>query len=200
MSNSYENAIELKNVTKKYDGFTLDNVSFNVPKGSIMGFIGQNGAGKTTLDVESYDIDCVLPVTINGETYAQPFRKESIKVTYFDESGFSGFASDFIGGYIMKFAPIFEEKGVLPALADMGLNLEELLGGLYLLLVDEAHMAETAIGKLVDNGSAYPLSQEVVDDSTQVGTDGCTYNNHYEAHFAKVGCRRYDNFRWKGDK
>ena len=50
MSNvkSYENAIEIKNLTKKYDGFTLDNVSFDVPKGSIMGFIGQNGAGKTT--------------------------------------------------------------------------------------------------------------------------------------------------------
>lgn len=44
----YENAIEIKNVTKKYDGFTLDNVSFEVPKGSIMGFIGQNGAGKST--------------------------------------------------------------------------------------------------------------------------------------------------------
>ena len=44
----FENAIEIKNLTKRYDGFTLDNVSFNVPKGSIMGFIGQNGAGKTT--------------------------------------------------------------------------------------------------------------------------------------------------------
>lgn len=41
----YENAIEIKGITKKYDGFTLDNVSFEVPKGSIMGFIGQNGAG-----------------------------------------------------------------------------------------------------------------------------------------------------------
>ena len=48
MSEIFENAIELKNVTKKYDGFTLDNINFNVPKGSIMGFIGQNGAGKTT--------------------------------------------------------------------------------------------------------------------------------------------------------
>lgn len=46
--NSYENAIEIKDLTKKYDGFTLDHVSFKVPKGSIMGFIGQNGAGKTT--------------------------------------------------------------------------------------------------------------------------------------------------------
>jgi len=44
----YENAIEIRGVTKRYDGFTLDNISFNVPKGSIMGFIGQNGAGKTT--------------------------------------------------------------------------------------------------------------------------------------------------------
>ena len=46
--NDYTNAIEIKNVTKKYDGFTLDNISFDVPRGSIMGFIGQNGAGKTT--------------------------------------------------------------------------------------------------------------------------------------------------------
>lgn len=44
----YENAIEISGLTKRYDGFTLDNVSFNVPKGSIMGFIGQNGAGKST--------------------------------------------------------------------------------------------------------------------------------------------------------
>lgn len=46
--NDYENAIEIKGLTKKYDGFTLDNIGFSVPKGSIMGFIGQNGAGKTT--------------------------------------------------------------------------------------------------------------------------------------------------------
>lgn len=44
----FENAIEIKDLTKKYDGFLLDHVSFNVPKGTIMGFIGQNGAGKTT--------------------------------------------------------------------------------------------------------------------------------------------------------
>ena len=45
---SYENAIEISNLRKCYDGFTLDDISFNVPKGSIMGFIGQNGAGKST--------------------------------------------------------------------------------------------------------------------------------------------------------
>ena len=42
--------IEIKNVTKKYgEKVALDNVSFNVPDGSIFAFIGHNGAGKTTL-------------------------------------------------------------------------------------------------------------------------------------------------------
>ncbi|MBQ6651712.1 MAG: ATP-binding cassette domain-containing protein, partial [Atopobiaceae bacterium] len=36
-------------VTKRYDGFTLDAVSLDVPRGSVVGLIGQNGAGKTTL-------------------------------------------------------------------------------------------------------------------------------------------------------
>ena len=44
-----DNAIELKNVCKHYSGFELKNVSFNVPTGCIMGFVGENGAGKTTI-------------------------------------------------------------------------------------------------------------------------------------------------------
>lgn len=40
--------IEVSNLTKIYSGFTLDNVSFDVEKGRIVGFIGRNGAGKTT--------------------------------------------------------------------------------------------------------------------------------------------------------
>ena len=43
-----EYAIEVQGLTKRYPGFTLDNVSFSVPSGSIVGFIGENGAGKST--------------------------------------------------------------------------------------------------------------------------------------------------------
>ncbi len=43
-----ENILEIKNLCKKYDNFELKNITFELPKGMIMGFIGENGAGKTT--------------------------------------------------------------------------------------------------------------------------------------------------------
>lgn len=41
-------AIEVEGLVKKYDDFMLDHVSFRIPEGSIVGFIGENGAGKST--------------------------------------------------------------------------------------------------------------------------------------------------------
>ena len=42
------NAIEISNLSKKYSSFTLDNISFSLPSGSILGLVGENGAGKST--------------------------------------------------------------------------------------------------------------------------------------------------------
>ena len=43
-----DNILEIRNLTKQYADFTLDHVSFSIPKGTIMGLIGENGAGKST--------------------------------------------------------------------------------------------------------------------------------------------------------
>lgn len=42
------NILQVENLSKTCPTFKLDNVSFNLEKGYIMGFIGRNGAGKTT--------------------------------------------------------------------------------------------------------------------------------------------------------
>lgn len=41
--------IEITNLNKKFDEFALKDISIKVPKGKIVGLIGENGAGKTTL-------------------------------------------------------------------------------------------------------------------------------------------------------
>ena len=88
------NVLELKNVTKKYTDFTLDNVSFSVPKGCICGFIGQNGAGKTTtisliLDIIKKDGGTI---EVMGQSMEEKgvSLKEEIGVVY-DEMGFHDF-------------------------------------------------------------------------------------------------------------
>ena len=42
------NALEIKQLTKRFDKFTLDGISFALPMGAVMGLIGENGAGKST--------------------------------------------------------------------------------------------------------------------------------------------------------
>ncbi len=86
--------LKLSNVTKKYTDFTLDNVSFSVPKGCICGFIGQNGAGKTTtisliLDIIKKDSGTIEVMGQSMEENGVAL-KEDIGVVY-DEMGFHEF-------------------------------------------------------------------------------------------------------------
>lgn len=86
------NALEIKGLTKKYKDFTLDNVSFDVPSGSIVGLIGENGSGKTTLiklmlDMINRESGEVIILGKNGDIRN---IKNEIGVVM-DEPGFPGF-------------------------------------------------------------------------------------------------------------
>lgn len=64
-----ETILKVKDLTKRYPGFVLDHISFSVPKGCIVGLIGENGAGKST--------------TING--ILDLIKKDEGKVTFWDK-------------------------------------------------------------------------------------------------------------------
>jgi ABC-2 type transport system ATP-binding protein len=48
-ANVVPKALEVRGLTKNYNGFRLTDVSFSLPSGYVMGLIGPNGAGKTTV-------------------------------------------------------------------------------------------------------------------------------------------------------
>ena len=52
-----DNILAVKNLTKDYGDFVLNDLSFSVPRGVIMGLIGENGAGKSTT------VNCILNET-----------------------------------------------------------------------------------------------------------------------------------------
>lgn len=86
-----EYALNLENVTKEYRDFKLDNLNIALPKGCIMGFVGENGAGKTTaikliLDLIKRDSGSITILGKDNRTEMDSI-KENIGVVL-DESSF----------------------------------------------------------------------------------------------------------------
>lgn len=90
--------IELKNVTKRFGTTTaVNNISFSVQKGEVVGFLGPNGAGKTTT---MRIITCYLPqddgeVTVSGYNVFDNSLEIRKKIGYLPES-----------------APVYHDMGV----------------------------------------------------------------------------------------
>lgn len=100
------NAIEIKDLSKSYKGFTLDRLNLTLPNGCIMGLIGENGAGKTTtikliLDMISRDSGSI---TILGKDNKDNLllTKKDIGVVL-DEVGISECLTAKQVGKIMKY-------------------------------------------------------------------------------------------------
>ena len=101
-----KNAIEVKGLTKKYQLFKLDDVSFTVPGGTIVGLIGENGAGKSTT------LKCILnlirrdggEITLLEKDNVKDERlvKEDIGVVL-DETGFHDtLTADMVGNVLSR--------------------------------------------------------------------------------------------------
>lgn len=81
--------IEVKNVTKKYGNVTaVDNISFEVKDGEVVGFLGPNGAGKsTTMNMITGFIEPTDgEIIINGKDISKKARKAKREIGYMPEN------------------------------------------------------------------------------------------------------------------
>lgn len=102
--------LKVANLCKRFDEFSLDNVSFEVPEGMIVGFIGQNGAGKTTT------LKCIMrtvqpdsgKVVVFGRDMAEK-EKESKQLISFTTGAFDYYPNDTLKKIADVYAIFYDE-------------------------------------------------------------------------------------------
>uniref|UniRef100_UPI004028D7B7 ABC transporter ATP-binding protein n=1 Tax=Candidatus Fimenecus sp. TaxID=3022888 RepID=UPI004028D7B7 len=102
--------LKVANLCKRFDEFSLDNVSFEVPEGMIVGFIGQNGAGKTTT------LKCIMrtvqpdsgKVVVFGRDMAET-EKESKQLISFTTGAFDYYPNDTLKKIADVYATFYDE-------------------------------------------------------------------------------------------
>lgn len=154
------NSIEIRNLCKSYKDFKIDNLNLTLPKGYIMGLVGENGAGKSTtikliLDIVHKESGSI---TVLGRDNGDKFEltKEDIGVVL-DEVGFNqlftakevnkilsaaykNWNSDAFYGYLKRFSvPADKKFKELSRGMKMKLGISAALShGAKLLILDEA--------------------------------------------------------------
>lgn len=124
-------SIEVNKVVKKYGSqAALNNVSFSVKEGEIVGFLGPNGAGKSTM---MKIITCYLEqtegnVSVCGFNVQEDALKVKSLVGYLPESN-PLYYDMYVKEYLMFIAGVHKLKNkkerVIEIIHDVGLNLEE---------------------------------------------------------------------------
>lgn len=106
MKRMVENAIQIQNLSKVYEDFSLKNITLNIPKGSILGLVGANGAGKSTmiqslLGLIRSEYDAIKILGKDLQTQEKEI-KEDIAVIY-DVSHYNlQYTPKFIGAMLQK--------------------------------------------------------------------------------------------------
>lgn len=83
--------LKVQNLSKQYKGFLLDNVSFTLPRGYIMGYVGPNGAGKST----TLRIITQADKALSGEVFLDGKRYEEEPIRYKEKIGYVSSVSYF---------------------------------------------------------------------------------------------------------
>jgi len=165
------NKVEIVNLKKKYPKFSLNNVSFSIPRGYVTGFIGKNGMGKTTtiksiLSLNHYD----GIINLNSLDQDEKFNNQKIGVVMDDsflakdwdmnlvnkamKVGYDEWCEDIFWSYLIKFD------------IDKKLKVKELSRGMkikLMLAVALSHRAELLILDEPTSGLDPSMREEFVE-------------------------------------
>ena len=190
------NALEIKNLTKHYNGFTLDNISFSLPQGCILGLIGENGAGKSTtirsiLGSLKYDGDIrVLGEPISADLKNRigvvldevgfPDKLNVRDVNAIMKNMFNNWDNDAFLGYIKKFG-LPDDK----AFSDYSKGMKMKLG----IAVALSHNAELLILDEPTSGLDPLVRDEIIDilnDFTRDDNHSILISSHIVSDLEKL--------------
>lgn len=110
-----ENALEVYGLTKRYPAFLLDGITFAVPRGTIVGLIGENGAGKSTT------IKAILDLIKKDEGQIEILGKKEREIDFytrnrigvvFDKHNFpDSMSARRLGGLLETVYPLWDQEG-----------------------------------------------------------------------------------------
>lgn len=169
-----ENILKIEGLVKKYDRFSLKGVTFSIPKGYIMGFVGQNGAGKSTtikciMNLIEYDGGIIEVMGMDNRIHTEEIKN---RIGYVSEEPYfyEGMTAEWNGNFVGSFYKNWSGKSFNELLKkfkiDKRKKVSELSKGMKMklsLAVAMAHKPELLILDEPTSGLDPVVRSEILD-------------------------------------
>ena len=191
--------LQVDGLCKSFDGFQLKNVSFTVPSGAIVGFIGQNGAGKTTT------LKCIMrsvfpdagSVTVNGRDMSEN-ETECKKLISFSSGTFEYYRNKKLREIVAAVKPFYDNwsdddfnKYCAKFSLDVNKRVKELSAGMkvkFSLALAMSHNANVFVFDEPTSGLDPIARDELLDvfrDIVEDGDKSILFSTHITADLEK---------------
>jgi ABC-2 type transport system ATP-binding protein len=195
-----EMLLRVSGLTKQYESFKLDRVSFDIPKGYIMGFVGQNGSGKSTtikciMDLVKYEEGTVELFGDSSRAHPEKLKERIGYVSeepYFYEDMTVEWTGGFVGSFYRNWDAGLYRKLLSRFQVDTRKKVKELSRGMKVklsLALAMAHHPELLILDEPTSGLDPVVRNELLDVFMEIiQNENCSifFSSHISSDIEKV--------------